>query len=316
MNRRGIPFLVYAVTSLHVGMGRSSSGVVDLPIQRDPEGFPIIFSSSFKGALKQYCGASTNAIMEGGRIDCTQAKICCCLFGGENETDVTSIVSLSDLYPLAIPVPSLDKGYVYLTSKYLIDTIIDLFNAVNYQEGVSALSGLQSTSGEKKGEGSQVIVGTDFKVNLVNIKNSNFFKSIMSLGSIAEKIKDGLAVEMDDSNAVLEIERGIIKYTRNKIKYDTGTVMEHSLWTEEYLPHGIILAGVMFFNVPRRNKYCKEDGICDEECAKEKVNQFVTMIKNNGQSSPGQVNEFYLNVGGKETIGKGIVKVKLLGEIK
>jgi len=143
---KGIPFVVYAVTSLHVGMGRSS-GVVDLPIQRDPQGFPIIFSSTFKGALKQYCGTVYNAINDNGRIDCSKANVCCCLFGGEGETDVTSIISISDLYPIAIPVPSLDRGYVYLTSKYLINAILDLFSAVNYEEGVKLLSSLVSQSG-------------------------------------------------------------------------------------------------------------------------------------------------------------------------
>lgn len=290
---KGIPFVVYAVTSLHVGMGRSS-GVVDLPIQRDPQGFPIIFSSTFKGALKQYCGTIYDAINSNGRIDCSKANVCCCLFGGEEETDVTSIVSISDLYPIAIPVPSLDKGYVYLTSRYLINTIVDLFSAVNYEEGVKLFS---STVSQGK-----VTIGTDIEVPLFKV-SSNLLNILSSLGSIAKKLNEGIAIEEDDSKAVLEIERGIIKYTRNRINLNTKTVVAGSLWTEEYLPHGSIFAGIMFLNTPRRNKYCNGDKICDDKCASEKVNEF---IKNN--------KEFYLNVGGKESIGKGIVKVRLLGD--
>jgi len=288
---KGIPFVVYAITSLHVGMGRSS-GVVDLPIQRDPQGFPIIFSSTFKGALKQYCGTVYNAINNNGRIDCSKANVCCCLFGGEEETDVTSIISLSDLYPIAIPVPSLDKGYVYLTSRYLINTVVDLFNAVNYEEGVKLFSSTVSQS--------KVTIGTDIEVPLVKV-SSNLLNILSSLGSIAKKLNEGIAIEEDDSKAVLEIERGIIKYTRNRINLNTKTVVTGSLWTEEYLPHGSIFAGIMFLNTPRRNKYCN-DKICDDQCAYQKVNEF---IKNN--------KEFYLNVGGKETIGKGVVKVRILG---
>ena len=287
---KGIPFVVYAITSLHVGMGRSS-GVVDLPIQRDPQGFPIIFSSTFKGALKQYCGTVYNAINNNGRIDCSKANVCCCLFGGEEETDVTSIISLSDLYPIAIPVPSLDKGYVYLTSRYLINTVVDLFNAVNYEEGVKLFSSTVSQS--------KVTIGTDIEVPLVKV-SSNLLNILSSLGSIAKKMNEGIAIEEDDSKAVLEIERGIIKYTRNRINLNTKTVVTGSLWTEEYLPHGSIFAGIMFLNTPRRNKYCN-DKICDDQCAYQKVNEF---IKNN--------KEFYLNVGGKETIGKGVVKVRIL----
>ncbi|AGJ62070.1 type III-B CRISPR module RAMP protein Cmr4 [Saccharolobus islandicus] len=288
---KGIPFVVYAITSLHVGMGRSS-GVVDLPIQRDPQGFPIIFSSTFKGALKQYCGTVYNAINNNGRIDCSKANVCCCLFGGEEETDVTSIISISDLYPIAIPVPSLDKGYVYLTSRYLINTVVDLFNAVNYEEGVKLFS---STVPQSK-----VTIGTDIEVPLVKV-SSNLLNILSSLSSIAKKLNEGIAIEDDDSKAVLEVERGIIKYTRNRINLNTKTVVTGSLWTEEYLPHGSIFAGIMSLNTPRRNKYCNSDKICDDECAYQKVNEFV---KNK---------EFYLNVGGKETIGKGIVKVRILG---
>jgi len=307
---KGIPFVVYAITSLHMGMGRSS-GVVDLPIQRDPQGFPIIFSSTFKGALKQYCGTVYNAINNNGRIDCSKANVCCCLFGGEEETDVTSIISLSDLYPIAIPVPSLDKGYVYLTSRYLINTVVDLFNAVNYEEGVKLFSSTVSQSKEQQQNNTQqnetsstvsqskVTIGTDIEVPLVKV-SSNLLNILSSLGSIAKKLNEGIAIEEDDSKAVLEIERGIIKYTRNRINLNTKTVVTGSLWTEEYLPHGSIFAGIMFLNTPRRNKYCN-DKICDDQCACQKVNEF---IKNK---------EFYLNVGGKETIGKGVVKVRILG---
>ena len=294
---KGIPFVAYAVTSLHVGMGRSS-GVVDLPIQRDPQGFPIIFSSTFKGALKQYCGTVYNAINDNGRIDCSKANVCCCLFGGEGEADVTSIISISDLYPIAIPVPSLDRGYVYLTSKYLINAVVDLFSAVNYEEGVKLLSSLVSQSGGSQGEAT---IGTDIKVPLFKV-TSSLLDTLSNLGSIAKKMSEGIAVEEDDSRAVLEIERGIIKYTRNRINLNTKTVSTGSLWTEEYLPHGSIFAGIMFLNTPRRNKYCNGDKMCDDQCAYQKVNEF---IKNK---------EFYLNVGGKETIGKGIVKVRILGD--
>jgi len=292
--------VVYAITSLHVGMGRSS-GVVDLPIQRDPQGFPIIFSSTFKGALKQHCGTVYNAINDNGRIDCSKAKVCCCLFGGEGvggegETDVTSVVSISDLYPLAIPVPSLDKGYVYLTSRYLISTITDLFKAVNYEEGVKFLSSIVPRE-------DKVTIGTDIMVPLVKVP-SRLLDTLSNLGSIANKLKEGIAVEEDDSKAVFEIERGIIKYARNRINLSTKTVLPGSLWNEEYLPHGSIFAGIMFLNTPRRNKYCNDDKnkVCDDECARQRLNEFI------------KDKEFYLNVGGKETIGKGIVKVRILGD--
>jgi len=145
--------------------------------------------------------------------------VCCCLFGGEGvggegETDVTSVVSISDLYPLAIPVPSLDKGYVYLTSSYLINTIADLFKAVNYEEGVKFLSSIVPREDKVT---DMVTIGTDIIVPLAKV-SSNLLNTLSNLGSIAKKLEEGIAVEEDDSRAVLEIERGIIKYTRLKVR--------------------------------------------------------------------------------------------------
>ena len=46
------PFLLYSISSVHVGSG-SELGVVDLPIQRERHtGYPKIDSSSLKGAIR------------------------------------------------------------------------------------------------------------------------------------------------------------------------------------------------------------------------------------------------------------------------
>ncbi|MCX8185483.1 MAG: RAMP superfamily CRISPR-associated protein, partial [Sulfolobales archaeon] len=49
---------VRALTPLHVGVGRGYSAQVDLPVQRDEFGFPVIWSSSLKGALKAWVEGS------------------------------------------------------------------------------------------------------------------------------------------------------------------------------------------------------------------------------------------------------------------
>ena len=80
----GILIIGYAVTPLHPGAGRVP-GVVDLPVQRDPMGYPMLYASSLKGALKAECArrSDVNCFKDDGRIDCDKCKLCCCLFGGE-----------------------------------------------------------------------------------------------------------------------------------------------------------------------------------------------------------------------------------------
>jgi len=48
-------FTITAKTNIHVGSGSQNYGVIDNLIQRDPlTGFPCIFSSSLKGAIREY----------------------------------------------------------------------------------------------------------------------------------------------------------------------------------------------------------------------------------------------------------------------
>lgn len=49
-------YKITALSNLHVGSGDQNYGIVDKLVQRDPiSGFPVIHSSSLKGALKVYC---------------------------------------------------------------------------------------------------------------------------------------------------------------------------------------------------------------------------------------------------------------------
>jgi CRISPR-associated protein Cmr4 len=43
--------LIESVTNIHPGIGRFG-GVIDMPVQRDHLGYPVIYASSLKGSLK------------------------------------------------------------------------------------------------------------------------------------------------------------------------------------------------------------------------------------------------------------------------
>jgi hypothetical protein len=49
---KAVPYLLFAVTPIHAGIGREEEEYVDLPIQRDFLGLPVIWESSIKGALR------------------------------------------------------------------------------------------------------------------------------------------------------------------------------------------------------------------------------------------------------------------------
>jgi len=296
--------LVYSITPIHVGAGRAV-GIVDLPIQRDALGYPVIFSSSFKGALKSYC--AENKIKD-GRIDCSSAPLCCCAFGSEpigSETE-TGILTLTDLIPFAVPVPAINDVYLYLTSPYLLRKIKDILEAERYKsenENLNAfydivssildvLKGKQNdmVSLSKEDEDKEIFVYD--KVKKIKIKDEKGLKLLKDLGTLASDIEDKLVVKVGGDDRYL-FDKATLKVTRNRISLDTKTVEEGALWTEEYLPEGTIFVGG-YLITDRKNSFCNSS-------PKEVVNELKQKRFSNGT--------FYLSLGGKETIGKGLVKV-------
>jgi CRISPR-associated protein Cmr4 len=47
-------FYIFTVTNCHVGSGSTASEEIDLPFQRDSLGYPTIYASSLKGAIKSF----------------------------------------------------------------------------------------------------------------------------------------------------------------------------------------------------------------------------------------------------------------------
>ena len=98
-----------AVTPVHAGVGRAG-GVVDLPVQRDEYGYPCIYSSSLKGALKAGLLQAFLKSLGGGSGAYHRALMAVqALLGPEPEEGESfeSSVALLDAYLFAMPVRSL-----------------------------------------------------------------------------------------------------------------------------------------------------------------------------------------------------------------
>ena len=295
--------LVYSITPVHVGAGRSA-GVVDLPIQRDALGYPVVFSSSFKGALKAFCAGDN--ITNDGRIDCSNAKLCCCAFGSEplGSDKETGILTLTDLIPFAVPVPAGEDTYLYLTSPYLLMKIKDILEAEiskvkddTQKEKLNAfnntistvLNALKGKSDKNQQNMKEIFIGD--KVRKIEIQDEETLGLLKGLGTLTSEIKDKLVVKESGDDRYL-FDKATLKISRNRIVLSTKTVKEGALWTEEYLPEGTIFVGGYFIS-NRKNGYCGSTEKVVEELKKERFS--------NGM--------FYLNLGGKESIGKGLVKI-------
>ncbi|ACR41493.1 type III-B CRISPR module RAMP protein Cmr4 [Saccharolobus islandicus] len=255
--------LAYAVTPVHVGMGRAP-GVVDLPFQRDSIGYPIVYGSSFKGVLK-------SSLMD------KNSNLAKCIFGAEPD-DTEKYMGrfiITDLIPIFYPIASLD-GYVYISTDYLLKKTEDILSIV---KGNSSATNIYSIN--NKGEEVGILLGklkSSYTITLNNI--------VKELGSL---IKDKVYVFSDDIGLQV-VESALIRVTRNVL--DDNTKKSQNLWTEEYLPQGTVFIGAAI-DAERTNELCK--GINDiDKAFREKLNNTTIFL------------------GGKETIGKGLVRIKVI----
>lgn len=260
--------LAYAVTPVHVGEGRAP-GTVDLPFQRDPIGYPIVYGSSFKGALRSY--------LERNSVNGADGNFVRCAFGPEpgEEDKYGGRLVFTDLVPAFYPVASLD-GYVYVTTEYLRSRVEDIVKA------------LEADTSNLYGETPSTIdVGLLlYNVHVEKVLSLNSNSKIKGLGSLINNV-DKIYVLKNDVGLEV-VESALIRVTRNIIDDKTKTVKEGGLWTEEYVPHGTVFVG----------------GIIDSGRAKDACGNVNPVNYLGGK-------EFAMFIGGKETVGKGLIKIKI-----
>ena len=324
---QGFGVLGYAVTALHPGIGRAP-GVVDLPVQRDPMGYPMVYASSIKGAFKAECGRrlnSKNCINSKGRLDCDKCPLCCCLFGHEfGGESAAGLLSVLDMVPLFFPVPSLSHGYLYITTPYLAAraaAILETIGGNDLQGLIDFLSTAREAGSKLKeneaigctGIGEEVYVGTTrLGIRGDNNLNCSRLDVVKALGGLAADIANRLIVVSDKIGPLL-VEKGLIRLTRIKLRVDTKTVAEQALWTEEYIPQGTIFLSGFIALTPRKNRYCcealkdDESGDCvltSKEDVEKLLGKFLDILGSDNCTT-------YAIIGGKETIGKGVLRLSL-----
>jgi len=285
--------LLSPLTPLHVGAG-SSFSTVDLPIQRDPLGYPVIYASSLKGVFKTSIW----------RKSPEQAKK---LFGPEpdDEEKYTAPLAVIDANLLLIPARS-TEGMVMVTSPHLLARALDmvdlLLTATNTVGGLKdtltkLLKNLDLNVDEAylydKDVGDVLIAGIKLKIKRLSDDEKSSIKSLAgelknALPGAYQGFMPGKISIVDDTIMLRIISRSLIVQTRIRIDRRTKTVSERGLWTEEHLPPGTLLVS----------------GILLSDLLLKKDISHTDIFAN--------LNLGYLVLGGKETTGRGIVKVTLL----
>jgi len=295
--------LMKTVTPLHIGVGRVT-GVVDLPIIRDALGFPVIPTSSLKGALRSQLSEALNK--EEIRV----------FFGPEpgDEEAYMGALAFTEGYLLAIPVRSVRGIWALATSPVLINRFLKMIqmmqslepSAKEHEELCEELlkegesmgvdQALLCEEGEKKlsieiMDKRSIIINEEFQFECKQSKNiREFFESIR----VSEPWR-GILLHDDMIRDV--VERSIPRRSRIRLKKAEKIVEEGGLWSEEDLPAETFFFTILLYSKPRK----PDEKIKDVDGVKGKI---INLLLSDVKQKRG-----YAIFGGHETIGRGVVEL-------
>jgi len=313
-------FFIIAETPLHPGSGGEITGLVDLPIQRERHtNFPKIEASGLKGCIREAFENSNKQIsLNSQQININNKKIISLVFGPEDTEEAhAGALVFTGARILLFPVKSLKGVFAWVTCPMVLERFkedlkltgekFDYLLPDQIKEGNCWIS-----------DGSTIFIDDQIILEEYTFKaeKKNEVKEIAKF--FAQKIfpqqekdtykfwrekleKDLVILSDEDFEQFATSSTEVI--TRTRIDDVTGTVKSGALWTEEYLPQDTILYSIAMAS-PVRVEKDEAKGVFnvgnpDKEA--EMVLQFFEL------GIPDVI-----QVGGNQTIGKGIVRIQIL----
>ena len=279
----------YAVSPVHAGSG-SSLAAVDLPIQRERHtNWPHVQASAVKGAFRAHYRKFTD--------DDTTINF---IFGydaqdkdrmGDYKTDkepgenFPGAVSFSDAKLLAFPMRSNIAPFVWVTSPGILRRLHNDLAYVHSEQGAGDIPQLENEQAialfNSSKEGEKVILED----------------AVVTVASVQEKGLDFIASTFPGVDKLLIVSDHVFKYcvdsctevqTQIKIDSKKGTAQDGALRYQELLPADSLLYSVVNYS----------DSSVNNELQAMNIKKHVQ-----------QVISDFIQVGGDETLGRGICRV-------
>lgn len=263
---------------LHPGTGQAL-GAIDQPVAREGgSNIPVIPGSSHKGSIK-------HAVTGGNDKDPFWA-----LFGG---TDNEGGVLFSDIRLILLPIRSSVGSYKWATCPYLLERLARDLKRTGYgcSFEVPAVPDDRVLTEGKIGERiylEELTFTIDGAVDeKIRDELAKFIPSDDPYGKVAARLKKQLLIMSDDDFAWFA-RYGLPIYARNVLEKETKK--SRNLWYEEHLPADTLMYGIV---APRSGS---DGGKTLNDLLDE-----LTKLQ-------------YLQIGGDETVGRGICRLHLVKE--
>uniref|UniRef100_A0A7C4W924 Type III-B CRISPR module RAMP protein Cmr4 n=1 Tax=candidate division WOR-3 bacterium TaxID=2052148 RepID=A0A7C4W924_UNCW3 len=294
MFKENLILTFYGLTPIHMGSGVSVS-YVDNPIQREKHtDFPILAASGIKGVIRD--------LAERIWQDKDKVNI---IFGPapeEGGEEYASCISFTDAKILLYPVRSVRGVFAYVTCPSVLKRFKEELKSIKKDNLPNNIPDIKEESKIIISSNSELKIDSDkvaleeFVFNIDTSQNVDRLVDTLStyLPLEIDNLKKHLAIVYDD------VFRDFVKYaveirTRIRIDQTTGTAAEGALFTIELIPAESVFYGFLFIADPY-NKSIEEINSA-EKVKKELENLF----------SKANIIQF----GGDETLGMGLMKVKI-----
>jgi len=343
MFRKATPLFLICETPLHAGSG-SDLGIIDLPIQRERHtSFPKIESSSLKGSLR--------SAFENKMTNEEDRKKIHLAFGydsAETNDNVKShfkdneqfqgALAFTDARLLLFPVKSMKGVFAWITCEKVLTQFKRDFDLTDtkYTESLPTESTVPKESPVPKDcellVNDKKIVLEEYTFEVIKdekedgkttklakwLADSLFIKDTYWHTHLTKNL---VILPNDDFTDFVNLSTEVI--TRTKINNETGTVEKGALFTEEYLPSESVMYSLALFS-PLFHSATKIEpfmGYINEQ--KLDVKEADKIAKRDSGKEVNAVKEFFktnlpeiVQIGGNATLGKGLVRTKVLEEEK
>lgn len=273
-----------AETQIHAGTGRAT-GVIDLPIMREAHtGWPCVFGSAVKGALR--CAAEQSPAARSWLAD---------VFGPDtqNASDHAGALAVSDARLLLLPVRSLTSHYKWVTCPALLKRATDDARRAGKQVPDFALPKQGADEAIASAyEGPLYLEEFHFRARKADLTALiGWLSGFVREDGIQEKLVQQLLIVSDDLFAhIAQFATPVTPHIA--IGNATKTVTSGALWYEETLPPDTVLYLTLAASGSRRK---------DVEIAAGKIMAHTLSL------FPAE--RPYLQLGGNETTGMGWCRV-------
>lgn len=278
---------MYAVTPCHAGCG-ASQGVVDLPIQRERHTqWPMIQASGMKGAMRAHFEQHKGKIAT--KADQEQLDKLTELIFGSEKADHAGSLSVSDAKILAFPMRSNVAPFVWITCPAVLRRLNNDLRLLG-RENIPSLANLDKLGPSKAWCVSGVISGQVLLEDMEVAVESGAavaanLTPLLQCCSAAERL-----LIVPDEVFTYGVTSCTQVMAQIKIDQSRGTTQDGSLRYQEELPMDTLLYSVILWGPSREGQ---------KSLSAETIAAYVRK----------QVMSSHLQVGGDETLGRGIFEL-------